>query len=143
MRAYRLAHFLALVLGALASSPVTPAHSQQAGAQQILCAKSLQFSLAATALTQIVAGNTGQAIHVCSVVMNAGAAAATYQLSTGTGTNCGTGTVAMTPAFSLGINGVLAFNNTVAWFSTPLGNSLCHTSTGTGPMNVLVLYHQF
>jgi hypothetical protein len=149
MRVYRRIAF-ALALGALALPwPGSPALSQQAGAQQILCSRSLNFSLGATSITQIVAASTGQAIHVCSVVLNAGAAAATYQLTVGTGTNCNANTVNITPIFTLGINGVLAFNNTVAWYSTPVplpplpAYALCHTITGTGPMQALVLYHQF
>ena len=120
-----------------------PSSAQQAGAQQILCGKSIEISLGATGITTLVPGITGQSVHICGIYMNAGAAAATYQLTVGTGTNCASNAVLVTPAFSLGINGVMEIAHTVAFFSSPSGYSLCHTITGTGPMNVLLSYHQF
>jgi hypothetical protein len=144
MRVFKHLTVVALALAALALPwPGTPAFAQGAGAQGVVCGKSQQFTLGATSITQIVAGIQGQAVHVCGVILDAGAAAATYQLTVGTGTNCNANTLNITPAWSLAANGVLVQERTLAWYSSPSGYALCHTITGTGPMNVLVLYHQF
>jgi hypothetical protein len=126
-----------------------PALSQQAGAQQVYCGRSFTVSAGATSITQAVAGVVGQTIAVCGYEINAGAAAGTFQLTAGTGTNCNTNTVNITPVYTLGINGVLASRLPNAFYSTPIpvppavGYSLCYTITGTGPINALVTYHQY
>jgi len=120
-----------------------PAFSQAVGPPALFCNKSFTVSAGATAITQVVAAASGSAVHICGYDINAGAAAGTFQLSTGTGTNCGTGTVNITPAFSLGINGVLVSRPGAVWYSSPSGNALCYTITGTGPINAVVLYGQY
>lgn len=108
------------------------------------CNATFQVSQGATALTQIVSAKAGASIYVCGYVFNAGAAAGTAQLEYGTGTNCGTGTTAMTPAFALGVNGVLADRASFgSGLATPPGNALCLVTTGTGPMQVLIYYGQY
>lgn len=131
----------ALLLALLAGCQ--PSSAQQAGGQQVLCSKSFTISAGATSIAQVVAGVANQSVHICGIWMNAGAAAATYQLTVGTGTNCNANTVNVTPAFSLGINGTLEVSPGVAFYSSPVGYAICHTITGTGPMNALVSYHQF
>ena len=116
--------------------------AQTAGPPNLYCNKSLVVSGGATAITQIVAGVAGQSIHICGYDLNAGAAAASYQLTVGTGTNCNANTVQVTPPFSLGVNGVLVSRGAV-WFSSIQGAQLCHTITGTGPINGVISYGQF
>ena len=116
---------------------------QVVGPPALYCNKSFVVSALATAITQVVAGLAGQSIHICGYVLNAGAAAATFQLTVGTGANCGTGTVNITPAFSLGVNGVLVDRGPYVWFSSAQGSALCYAVTGTGPMNALVSYGQY
>jgi hypothetical protein len=121
----------------------TVAQAQVSGPPPLYCNRSFVVSAGATAITQAVAPVAGQAVHLCGFDINAGAAAGTFQLSVGTGTNCGTGTLNVTPAFSLGINGVLSSRNTTVWYSTPQGSALCYTITGTGPINAVVSYGQY
>jgi hypothetical protein len=121
----------------------TGAWAQTAGPPNLYCNKSVVVSASATAITQIVAPVTGQSIHVCGYDLNAGAAAETYQLTVGTGVNCNANTVNVTPAFSLGINGVLVSRPGFVWFSSIQGAQLCHTIGGTGPINAVVSYGQF
>jgi hypothetical protein len=120
-----------------------PAKSQTAGPSAVYCNKEVVVSAGATSITQVVAAITGQAIHICGYDINAGAAAGTYQLTVGTGTNCNANTVNVTPVFTLGINGVLVSRPGNAWFSSAQGAQLCHTITGTGPINAVVSYGQF
>lgn len=121
----------------------TPVAAQPVGPPNINCNKTFQVSQGAVALTQIVAGVAGQSISFCGWTINAGAAAGTAQLQYGTGSNCGTGTTVLTPAYSLAINGVLNDHVAVAHASLPPANALCLVTTGTGPMQIMIYYGQF
>ena len=121
------------------------APAQQTGATEVICNKQFIVSAGATALTQVVAAQAGVGISVCGYTFNAGAAAATVQIMSGTGTNCATNQIAITPVFSLGINGSLSFAPGRAFISTPAatpGYALCYVITGTGPMAIAVQYFQ-
>lgn len=115
------------------------ARGQSVGAAPLVCNKTVQVSQGAVALTRIIAAN-GATISLCGFAYNTGAAAGSMQLSTGTGSNCGTGTVAITPAFALGINGVLVDHVEFAHFSAPPGNDVCLTTSGTGPSQLLIYF---
>jgi len=130
-----------LALAGLVLSPKL-APAQQTGATEVICNKQFIVSAGATSMTQVVAGISGQSISVCGYTFNAGAAAATIQIVSGTGTNCNTGQVAITPVFSLGINGNLSFAPGRAFFSAASGAALCYVITGTGPMAAAVQYFQ-
>jgi hypothetical protein len=119
-----------------------PAKAQTVGPPALYCNKSFVVSAGATSQAQVVAAVAGQSIHICGYDINAGAAAGTYQLTVGTGVNCNANTVNVTPVFSLGINGVLVSRAPI-WFSSAQGAQLCHTITGTGPINAVVSYGQF
>jgi hypothetical protein len=116
-----------------------PRARAQMGLAPFACNQTFQVSQAATALTKIVT-STNRVITICGWAFNAGAAAATAQLEYGTGTNCGTGTTVITPAFSLGINGVLVDHPGLPNIFLPNNNDLCLVTTGTGPMQVLIHY---
>jgi len=121
----------------------------QTGGQAVICTNTFQVSQGAVALTKIVSGVSGKTINVCGYVGNAGAAAGTFQLQYGTGTNCGTSTTALTPAYSLAINGVLVDHGAGnANISLPqlIGGvltDLCLVTTGTGPVQFLLYYGVF
>jgi hypothetical protein len=121
----------------------TRALGQSIGPGPAYCAKSFFLSAGATAMTQQVAAVAGARVVVCGYVLNAGAGAGTFQLEYGTGTNCGTGTQALTPQWSLGINGVLSNRGFGVGETTPVGSALCYTITGTGPMNAVVYFDQY
>jgi len=141
--------FLPALVGILLLAGCQPSSAQQAGAQQVYCGRVLTVSAGATSITAAVTGTTGQIIAVCGYDINAGAAAGTFQLTVGTGTNCNANTLAITPTFSLGINGVLVSRSPVAFYTTPTpvspitGWQLCYTITGTGPINANVYYHLY
>jgi hypothetical protein len=98
---------LAIAILALCSE----ARAQPVGPLASFCSKSFQVSAGATALTQFVAAQTGQRVQVCGYIVNAGAAAGTFQLEYGTGTNCGTG---LRPSHLRGRSGSTAFSRTEA-----------------------------
>jgi hypothetical protein len=134
----RIALVVALVL-----LSTTRALGQSIGPGPAYCGKSFFVSAGATAMTQQVAPVAGARVVICGYVLNAGAAAATFLLSYGTGSNCGTGTTALTPTFSLPINGVVANRGVTVGEATAVGSALCYTITGTGPMNAVVYYDQY
>lgn len=137
-----------LLIALLALLWAGPAHSQPVGPPALYCNQTFQVSQGATALTRIVQGQAGKVISVCGWAGNSGAAAGTFQLQYGTGTNCGTNTTALTPAFSLAINGVLVDHIANVGVSLPqqisgVQTDLCLVTTGTGPVQFILYYGVF
>lgn len=107
------------------------------------CTHSAQY--AGTAGTsKLVSGTATQGIYVCGFAVTA-SVASTFQLEYGTGSNCGTGTTTITPAFSLPANGSLVDHQTyyAGIPAVPPGNDLCVVIGGTGPAPDIVYYTQF
>ena len=135
----RLLVALALSLGL----PLLPCH--QAAAQgvttQRTCGQSAFYDAAASGATQLVpppAGNqtrTGNTIFICGYTF-ATAGTVNIGLVYGTGTNCGTGTTKITPAYQFiatasAIAGIVDGGSVFRGLSVPAGNNLCiNTSAG-------------
>lgn len=132
-----------VLAGILLLAGCQPSSAQQAGAQQVFCGRSFVVSAGATSITAIVTAAADQFMAICGFTINAGAAAGTFKLTVGTGTNCNANTTDITPTWSLGINGVLTDRLVSAFYTTPKGYQLCYTITGTGPINALVAYHLY
>lgn len=128
-----------LALGLLLCLLHSPVRAQGIGGINISCGNIFTVSQSAVALTKIVNG-ANKIISICGWVFNAGAAAATAQLQSGTGTNCASNTSPVTPPFSLGVNGVLVDHIPTAHISLPFNNDLCLVTTGTGPMEALIYF---
>jgi hypothetical protein len=136
MRVYRLAHFLALALGALVFLE-GPALSQPAQ-----CGRTAPGASAA-ATTLVITGQAGGQIHLCGWDVTA-TAASTFQIVTGTGATCGTNTVNITAAHAMtGQNTINTSAATPGRFSAPVGNSICVIVTGTGPVQWTIYYALF
>lgn len=116
-----------------------PAFAQNLSPGVLVCNRTFQVSQGAVALTRIIQAS-GQVISLCGWTINTGAAASTTQFQFGTGTNCGTGTTVLTPAFSLPANFNLVDHPGNANISLPSNNDLCLVTTGAGPTQVLVYY---
>ena len=100
----------------------------------------LTFS-AATALTQQIALSAGKAIYICGLTFVTGATS-TLQLEYGTGTNCATGTVALSGVYIASSTVTLPANASI--MTTPAGQALCAVTTGaTGQANGWLSYVQF
>jgi hypothetical protein len=84
---------LLLSWGALAQ-PVNQPNST------VSCNAVAQYSAAAAALLRVVTGVAGKTIYICGYTIHGGGAT-NVGLSTGTGTNCATGTAALTPQYVL------------------------------------------
>lgn len=109
----------------------------------IQASKSAAINIAATTTTQIIALAANQAIFVTSWnVMAAGTNNVT--LVYGTGTNCGTGQVALTGAYPLIAQAGIATGNGLGpILYIPAGNALCVTTSGSGQLSGSVSYVQF
>jgi hypothetical protein len=94
------------------------------------------------ATTLVVAGVAGSIIHLCGWDVTA-TAASTFQIITGTGATCGTGTINITAAHVMtGQNTINTSAATPGRYSAPVGNSICMVVTGTGPVQWTIYYTQ-
>lgn len=124
-----------------AEAPADPIYQSQTYA----CSK--VASVTAAAVTQLVPAVTGsngvaQQIYICGFSLNAGAAAASFQFSYGTGATCAGTPVLIGPLYTLAINGVLVDHNPYynGMFAAA-GNNLCVTPSASG--SVTLYYTQF
>jgi hypothetical protein len=86
-------------------------------------------------------GGTAPRIFVCGWTFTNTAASGTVTVNYGTGSNCGTNTVAMSPALSVGST-QLAIYTQIPSLQTAPGVDLCVT-TSVATINGLVWYTQF
>ena len=106
------------------------------------CSQVLSFTLGAATTSLIGPGsvatpntaaqvlqNSGNTIYVCGYALNT-AASSSAQFEYGTGTNCGTGTFALSPVWPAS----LTITDTSPYFrgmGAPAGNTLCIVTTAT------------
>lgn len=95
---------------------------------------------AVTTLAQQVALAAGKQIYVCQLTV-ALTVAGTAQLEYGTGTNCGTGTTALTGAMNLATATPMSIGWGGAVVTVPAGNALCLVAV-TGTANGVISYVQ-
>src|SRR5438046_2051765 len=67
----------------------------------IQCNATAIYDASTSGSTKIVTGVAGKVIYICGFTMMSGGASLGVKLQQGTGTNCGTGTTALTPAYLL------------------------------------------
>ncbi len=107
------------------------------------CDSSVLLTVSTATTTQAVALASGKTIYVCGFVLN-GAGATTTKLVYGTGTNCGTGTTSLTPAFTLASGTNVVFGGGLGFVAkTASSSALCITNSAAVAANVLVAYTQF
>jgi len=95
--------------------------------QFVLCPKTVTLAVGPSAITQILAAQTGQAIFICGWHVTNTAAAGTFSLSYGTGSNCGTGTTTIIPAQNVTSTAPATDHIDYAFFNTPVSQALCIT----------------
>ena len=99
-------------------------------------ATTVQISVVGTVATatKIISGISGKSIYVTAVSLIP-VATSVVTFTTGTGTNCGTGTASITGAMTFGAGQVLSLGNGYgAIFVLPSGNDLCITiATAAAP----------
>ena len=90
--------------------------------------------------TKVVPAKGGMAIYVCGENVTANASG-TFQMKSGTGINCATNTVLITPAFNLSGSTPLSTRSPVAGHFLARDQALCLTTTGT--LQWVIFYSQF
>jgi hypothetical protein len=82
-----------------------------------------------SAVQQIATAVASVNIYVCGYAIDATASAATFTLAYGTGTNCGTGTTNVSPAFiGSGQGSAFVDHGTFSFVTLPAGQNLCVVS---------------
>jgi hypothetical protein len=107
------------------------------------CNSSALYDASTNGATQIVALAAGKRIMVCGFSFMVGATATNVSLVYGTGANCATDQVALTPAFQIGVNGGIV-NEAPVWngLATPAGKALCIKTSAGNAVQGLVKYLQ-
>jgi len=90
---------------------------------------SVAISISSATTTQLVALSGTTHVYVCGFAFTLAGTTPTLAFEYGTGTTCGTGTTALTGAFSAA-QSVYPPGYTV--MTAPSGNALCAVTTGTG-----------
>lgn len=127
--------YLLLALGLLIGVAQMPLRSQPVGSP-IIPTTQAQISITGTvaAATEIVALTTGQRIYVTGLLLTP-VATSVVTFTTGTGTNCGTGTSNLTGAMTFAAGQELNWGSgNGALLVTPISQALCITiATAVAP----------
>lgn len=149
MRKLRHPLTLAFALGlALWAGPALSQGAPIGPSNWFTCNNYAQVTGTANTVQQIVAlatspvgpGGVQPRIYVCGWSLT-NSATGTIIFSSGTGSNCGTGTVTMTPALNVNTNG-LTYSTQIPVVQTGAGQALC-VQTSVVTITGLVFYAQF
>lgn len=141
-----------LLLACLFCVPASLPVQGQNNSGVITCTASAPYDASTNGSTRLVAsaaasGAGGGEIYVCGYII-ATNTATNVKLIAGTGTNCATGTVALTPAYQFAVStaGIASINETSSTFrglSAPAGLDLCiNTSAGNAVQAIVYFYQQ-
>lgn len=135
---YILGYFLAWFVLGIAIG-ISGAHAQ---APNRGCTQSKTFDSSTSGSIQLVAAIAGNSVRICGFAFFAGGTT-TGQLLYGTGSTCGTGATAITPAFPFTINTSLSWPS--AYFQglfAPTGTALCVALGSSAKLTGFVTYSQ-
>jgi hypothetical protein len=101
-------------------------------AQGVFCNTLANATVVAATTTLLQAGVAGKVMSICGWhVTSAQSAVTAFQFIYGTGATCGTGTVNVTPAFSVTSTAPATDHVDYASITIPQGNSLCVVTAGS------------
>lgn len=114
-----------------------------AKADGLTCRSTAVYDTNTNGATKLVTGSATQRIYICGFAMMAGGTAG-VSLVTGTGTNCGTGQAAITPAYPLVAQSVLV-DSSSAWrgLTAAPGLDLCIKTSAGVAVQALIYYSQY
>jgi hypothetical protein len=126
----------------------TPAQAQQF-ANTVYCNQSVVYDTNTNGSTVLVASTsgTGGSTYICGYTISA-ATAVNVKLIFGTGTNCGTGTKSITPAYNFqavttaAVPNVTDSSSNYRGLSVPAGNDLCINASAGSSVQAIVYYYQ-
>jgi hypothetical protein len=133
----------AVLLGLLVVGGVLGQLSQTSGPVSVTtCDSSAVLSMSTSTTTQAIALAAGKSVYVCGFVLNADGKT-DAKLVQGTGANCATGQMALTPAFHLTAGGSVGIGQGVGrLMSANPGSAVCVTNTSKSTLSVLLIYAQ-
>jgi len=127
--------FFGLASAALAENLVGPTNV-------VLCNKIATLAVGPSTITQIVPVVTGQTIFVCGWEVTNTGATGTFSLSSGTGSNCGTGTALIIPALNITNTAPSVDRQQYATIQLPQSAALCVTPS-VATIAFVIWYAQF
>lgn len=106
----------------------------------IACDDSKKLDMSSATTTEIIPASGTLPIYICQMsVVSGGATTAT--LKYGTGTNCGTGTTSLSPAWDwTAQTGISEGSGVGVIYKVPAGNALCATNSGSVNLHVHAAY---
>lgn len=129
MRSFKLFLTLFLALTLLCAGPARP---EVIGTPNQAACNQLVFQSASVAtIATILSGVAGKIIYICGWDVTASAAGGTFQLSSGTGTNCATTNTNITPPYNVTSTAPATDHADFASLSLAVGNNLCIISSST------------
>lgn len=117
--------------------------SEPAKAQRLCDRVSFVTGVGATPVTEFVPASGQLRVYLCGYMLTATGNAATFQVFSGSGTNCATNKQAMTNVVALPNGGNLVNRLATPTQSTPQGEAMCAEVTGTGTISATVYWAQF
>lgn len=109
----------------------------------IACDNTAILEMTTATTTQIVAASGSTAVYVCGVSVQTGGAS-TVTMKHGTGSNCGTGTTTLSPAWEIVANsGIVEGGGLGMVYKTTASQALCFTSSAAVNVHIHVSYTQF
>lgn len=123
--------------------PPTDRVAAQGTTTQRTCGKSVIYDASTNGATRLVVG-TGTTIFVCGFNFASAAGGVNVSLVYGMGTNCGTGTTKITPAYQFGtvsgISGIADNSPVFRGLEAPTGNDLCINTSAGAAVQAIVYY---
>jgi hypothetical protein len=136
---WRLLIFVGVLAAGLWIEFGQDSHAQVGPPNQVICNNSAVFT-GTGATASVTTPNANQRVYLCGWHITNTAASGSFTISYGTGSNCGTGTVAVTPALSVTSTAPSSDHIEYAIVSTPLNGELCVNATITTVTGVLWYY---
>lgn len=110
----------------------------------IACDNYAKYDASTTGDTQIIAASGSTTIYVCGYNIHIGGTATNVKLTYGTGSNCGTGNTALTPAWQFIANaGKVVHSPFWAGLKTTGSQALCVNASAANAVQVEVYFTQF
>ena len=109
---------------------------------QIYCNKVATLATGSTGDQQVIAAVTGQLVFICGWHITNTGASGTFAFDYGTGSNCGTGKVAVIPAQNVTSNAPSADHTGTAYYNTIASQAFC-VNPSVNTIAGVIFYAQF
>lgn len=142
--------FLAVLMVVTGVGWVSSAHAAPPGAPNPAlmagCTQEAFYDASTSGATVVVTHSGGTQIYPCGFVILASAGSVNVGLVYGSGTNCGTGSTKITPAFQMTTTTPAIVDHQAVYtglLAAPSGNDLCINTSGSVAVQAIVYFVQF